>query len=212
MKPMETLSFCLSVAALSFAGGCATPKPVLDLSSQGVATVGLAEISLRDYLQLANAQVEARTNLVRDDVRDEVLVRNRQNLADFISTQAGNSEDTSTFDMIKNLAAERQKLREAGEAALAEVDKKFSVDALQAAKVPTERLGQAKAAFAMLAQELTAKEWMALASGYAKEIRKVAKALRRVRHRHQPDQRYGGSEVKTPRSSKGSPPCVQLAS
>jgi hypothetical protein len=169
--------FPIAVAALSM--GCATPKPVLDLAGKGAATVGLAEISLRDYLQLANAQAAARMALVRYDAVEESDLRTRDAFDRFLSKEAGLAgPDTQTIEFIKKMAAERRRAREAGEAELAEIEKTLSADTLQRGKVPAERLAVAKDAFVVLAQELSAKEWLALAASYAREVRDDVKALR----------------------------------
>jgi crotonobetainyl-CoA:carnitine CoA-transferase CaiB-like acyl-CoA transferase len=178
MKHLRLFSASAPLAVLVLAAGCATPRPVLDLAGQGAATVGLAQVALRDYLQLANAQAAARMNLVRYEAAQDAQLRNRQAFESFLAEEAGEAAEEDTIRFIKRISLERRQVREAGEAELAEIDRKYSADVLERAQVPAEKLTTAKSAFAVLSQELTAKEWIALASGYAKEIQGNVKALR----------------------------------
>jgi hypothetical protein len=168
----------LAVAALVVLTGCATPRPVLDLAGQGAATVGLAEVSLREYLALTKAQLEARMDLLRFDAQQEARDRARREFDAFLERRSGPAATDDATDLIRILGDEHRRIREKEALEIATIARTTVLDAAAVAPVPTEKLTEAKKSFGVLAQELTAQEWVALAAGYAREIRAGVEALR----------------------------------
>ena len=166
------------VLAVTLLTGCATPKPILDLAGQGAATVGLAEISLRDYLALTNSQLAARMDLLRQDAQQEASDRARREFDLFIDRRAGVSAKDDAADLIRSLGTESRQIREHELTEIEKIAKSFSLDVATSAQVPTEKLAAAKKGFSVLAQELSPKEWVVFAAGYAKEIQAGVKNLK----------------------------------
>lgn len=158
--------------------GCATPQPILDLAGQGAATVGLAEISLREYVALTHAQLAARMDLIRIDAQQELRDRTRRDFDAFVVRQAGEATEDDTSNVIRLLGDEHRRLREKEEAELDAIARRFTLDVSALGQVPTEKLATSKKSFGVLAQELSAREWFELAVGYAREIRAGVEKLR----------------------------------
>lgn len=168
----------LSVATLALVGACATPQPILDLAGQGAATVGLAEISLREYVALTHAQLGARMDLIRFDAQQEARDRARREFDVFIDRKAGLPARDDAASLIRSLGDESRKIREQETLELAKIAQSSTLDAAILAELPTEKLAAAKKGFSVLAQELSPKEWLALAVGYAKEIQAGVEKIR----------------------------------
>lgn len=164
------------VAALL--AGCSTPQPILNLAGQGSATVGLAEASLRDYLKTTNAQLIARTDLMRVQAQNEVRSASQREFELFLATKAGMEQSNDVAAMIQALADERRRLREKVSEEAATREKQFSLDAAALPQVPAEKLAAARKGFEVLAQELTPQEWLELATAYAREIKTGIDKLR----------------------------------
>ncbi|RZL01760.1 MAG: hypothetical protein EOP36_10335 [Rubrivivax sp.] len=165
---MTASAIALAVALLA---GCSTPGPIKELASQGSATVGLAEISLRDYVALSQHQLAARLELMRGQAQREAADQSRHDLDALFDREAGEASADAVVDKVKQLGEERRRLREKSIDELKVLEKKFALDAAAIPPLPTEKLAAAKKSFALLSQELSAQEWLALAKGYAKEIK-----------------------------------------
>ena len=166
------------LAGLILITGCTTPQPILDLAGQGAATVGLAEFSLREYLTLTQSQLAARMDLLRIEAQNEVRDRTRREFDLFVARQAGEPVKEDTANLIRVLGDERRRLREKEALELESVAKKSTLDVSTLAQLPIEKLAAAKKSFAVLAQELTPREWVELAVGYAREIKAGVDKLR----------------------------------
>lgn len=166
------------IVGIALLAGCATPKPILDLAGQGSATVGLAEISLRDYLALTHAQLAARMDLMRLDAQQKARNESRREFDLFLAREAGARSGDDTAKMIRALGEERRRLREKGAQELEALEKKFSLDVSTLPQVPSEKLAAAKKGFGVLAEELSPEEWVELAVGYAREIKAGVDKLR----------------------------------
>lgn len=151
--------------------GCSTPKPILDLAGQGSASVGLAEIALRDYLAQSNAQLAARMELMRAQVRQEARNESRREIDLYLAEQAGEKPHDEVRARIRQLGDDHRRLRDSAAEALSDIDKRFAFDGAKLPQVPADKLLAAKKQFNVLAQELTAKEWVELSVGYAREIK-----------------------------------------
>jgi len=158
------------VAALVVLTGCASPQPVLDLAGQGAATVGLAEKSLREYVGLTKAQLAARMDLLRQDAQQDARDRAQAEFDAFLDRRADLPANGSGAALIRDLGDERRRIRDKDALELEKIASSIRLDLAPVAQVPAEKLGAAKKSFAILSQELSAKEWVDLAAGYAREI------------------------------------------
>ena len=178
MNALSSIRSLLAFIPVVLNAGCGTPAPIRDLARQGAATVGLAEISLREYLALTNSQLAARMDLVRQDARRLASDRSRKEMDNFLDASAGLPPNDATAKIIFTLGDNRRQIREDAARELEKVEQATMLDTATLPQVPTNKLATAKKSFAVLSQELSAKEWIALAAGYAREISKGIKALK----------------------------------
>lgn len=166
-----TTGFWFFACFTGLVAGCATPQPVRDVAQKGAVTVGLAEISLQNYVASTNAQLSARADLVRQDSRRIARDRSKREYEMFIVDEnAETAQAKRAESLMHQLGDERRKIREALDTELEKVDEANALDASTLATVPTDQLSAAKKGFSVLAQELTPAEWISLVSGYANEI------------------------------------------
>jgi hypothetical protein len=170
MKRMPRNLACISMLTITTITGCTTPKPILDLASHGAATVGLAEGSLRDYLAATNAQLTARMELLRQSQEQVELEQLRREFSEFLDASAGLPTASESTKLVRTLAAESQRLRETQQHELETLIADTTLDPTTLPHAPAEKLDAAKKGFAILSQELSASEWVALAANYAKAI------------------------------------------
>ncbi|MBL8265666.1 hypothetical protein [Steroidobacter sp.] len=142
----------------------------MELASKGAGTVGLAEASLRDYLAATQAQLTARTEFVRADAEQLVSEATDRELLDMYRKEAGMTVRNDSAELIRSLATKRREMRDKREKELAKVTAANSFDASGLARVPQEKLDAAKKSFAVLSEELSSGEWIALVGGYVKVI------------------------------------------
>lgn len=150
--------------------GCATPKPIRKVAEQGAATVQLAEISLREYVDVSNAQLAARMDLVRAESQRLATDKARRELDRFLDQSAGLPADDATERLIRQLGDQSRQIRDKAAQEQEKIAKATTLDAAAFATVPAEKLNAAKKTFSVLAAELTPEEWINLAAGYVKEI------------------------------------------
>jgi hypothetical protein len=166
------ISLGLALAFSVLAGmGCSTPKPILNLAGQGSASVGLAEASLRDYIAQSSAQLTARMELMRSQVRQEARNESRREIDLYLAEQAGQSPNDSVEVRIRQLGEDHRRLRHSAAETLQDIEKRFSFEDAKLPQAPVDKLSAARKGFSVLAQELSAKEWVELAIGYAREIK-----------------------------------------
>jgi hypothetical protein len=79
---------------------------------------------------------------------------------------------------ILQLAAQRRKIREKETAAREQIAAATQLDPEALGQVPIDKLAEARKRFAVLSEELSATEWIALTAGYAQQISDEIKALR----------------------------------
>lgn len=163
---------------IALLAGCATPKPILDLAGQGSASIGLAEISLRDYLALTQNQLAARMDLMRLDAQQEARDASRREFDLFLAREAGAQSGDDTAKTIRDMGEERRRLREKSAEELKALEQKFALDVATLPQVPGEKLAAAKKGFGVLAQELSPEEWVKFAVGYTREIKESVDKLR----------------------------------
>jgi uncharacterized protein (DUF1800 family) len=167
---MNAARYTLALLASLSLAGCATPKPVLELAGKGAGTVGLAEASLRNYLAATEAQLTARTELLRADSESVTREALRRELVHAYEAAAGVPRSEASAELIRTMAAKRKEVREKQAQQFAKIDAEHTFDSAAMAQVPTEKLAAAKKSFTVLSEELSSSEWLALIGGYAKVI------------------------------------------
>lgn len=158
--------------------GCATPQPVRDLAGRGAATVGMAEASLRQYLALTEAQLAARMALMQADAQRDAVDASEAAFERFLMREAGAPGSDEVLAKVRELGAERRRLRDKQAEDFAALAKKFALDAAALPQVPGDKLAAARKGFGVLSEELTPAEWVAFAAGYAKAIKSEVDKLR----------------------------------
>ncbi len=171
MNTQRVLHGLTLALAVLLGAGCSTPKPVLALAGQGSASVGLAEASLRDYIAQSNAQLTARMELMRSQARQEARNESRREIDLFLAEQAGQKPNDEVAARIRQLGEDHRRLRDSAAESLRDIEKRLAFDESKLPRVPTDKLAAAKKGFNVLAQELSAQEWVMLAIGYAREIK-----------------------------------------
>lgn len=174
---MKALSAPLLLVVAALVTGCATPKPVRNVAQRGAATVALAEISLREYVAISDAQLSARMDLVRQDAQYLSEDVHRRELDRLLDQSAGVPADEPIEKKIRELAEQRRKVREKEAVARERIAATTRLDPAALGQVPVDKLAEARKRFAILAEELSATEWIALAAGYAQQISTDIKAL-----------------------------------
>jgi hypothetical protein len=169
---MRRIAMLLGGILLIAAGlpGCATPQPVRQLAGKSAAAVGLAEASLRDYLSATNAQLSARMELLRYDATKLEEERIRREFNALVSKRARAPSDDDAKDLILALAADARHMREEQDKRFERIEGNLAFDPNALAQAPKEKLASAKKSFAVLSEELTAREWLALVGSYAQTI------------------------------------------
>lgn len=157
--------------------GCATPQSVRDLAGHGAATVGMAETSLRQYLELTGAQLAARMALMQADAQRDATDASEAAFERFLVREAGAGED-EVAAKLRELGDERRRLRDKQADEFAALAKKFSLDTASLPQVQSEKLAEARKGFGVLAEELSPEEWVTFAAGYAKAIKTEVDKLR----------------------------------
>jgi hypothetical protein len=132
--------------------GCSTPKPILNLAGQGSASVGLAEVSLRDYLDQSNAQLMARIELMRSQVRQEARNESRRAIDLYLAEQAGQRPNDEVAARIRQLGDDHRRLRDSAAETLLDIEKRLAFDDTKLPQVPADKLAAAKKGFSALAQ------------------------------------------------------------
>jgi len=150
--------------------GCATPQPVRQLAGKSAAAAGLAEASLRNYLSATNAQLSARMELLRYEATKLEEERIRREFNTLVSKRARVPSNDDGKDLILALGEDARRMREEQDKRFERIQSDLAFDPNTLAQVPKEKLATAKKSFAVLSEELTAREWLALVGGYAQTI------------------------------------------
>lgn len=157
--------------------GCATPEPILKLADQGAGTVGLAEASLREYVQLSAAQLDARMDIVRQQTKVRARDRANRELILLQAENAGKPDPDSAAKLIRRLAEERRSAREKAFEEQQQIDQDLEFDQSALPTIPADQLAKTRKSFSVLAQELSPEEWITLTVGYVNEIADTVKEL-----------------------------------
>lgn len=177
MNSVQRCAF-LAVSAWSLAG-CSTPRPALDLASQGALVVDQAQTEVQGFIDRSELAYKAREGIVRDLARSDIVDTSQADFRGWVSREADNAgKDADRTERIKRIVAQSRAAREKLEADLAAKSKAIGAIHGGAATVPFEKTAAAKKAFANLAQELSAEEWLRFSWKYAKELNENIKTLK----------------------------------
>jgi predicted DNA-binding protein (UPF0251 family) len=177
MNAMNCLRVVLSVLAAAVLAGCATPKPVLDLASQGMVVAGQTESEVQAFVASSDRTYEQRLASVRRLAFDDIEAGTMIEFEEFTANKAGMRAEVDRMQLIRELADTRAKLREKALADRADVEKTLA-NAGESPKVPKEKLAELRNALAQLSEELTTEEWLKFAYGYGQQVHATYKKLK----------------------------------
>ena len=168
------MSTNLKVASLAILcsillAACATPKPVLDLASQGMVVAGQAEFELQTYVDVSNRAYERRLALVRELARDDINADMKTDFEQFTAEKAGMRQEIDRAKLIRELSDFRAKLRERAIADQADLEKKVAASG-DVPQVPKEKLAELRTALGQLSEELSPQEWLKFTFDYGKQV------------------------------------------
>lgn len=166
-----------TLVVCAFSAGCSTPKPARDLAAQGAAVVDKAETETIAFIGRATQSYRRREAIVQELVQGEIADTSTSAFNSWLANEAGFPKDQERADLIKKISEQSRVTREQRQTDLekkrAEVGGAFG----DPAKAPVRALGEAKKAFLVLAQELSAKEWLEFTWAYAKQLQNDLKKL-----------------------------------
>jgi hypothetical protein len=162
-------SVLLALFGAALLAGCATPRPVLDLASQGMVVAGQAEAELQAFVAVSNRTYERRLALVRGLARDDIDADMKSDFETYTAERAGMRAEIDRAKMIRDLADFRAKLRDKAIADQAELEKKV-MNSGDGPQVPKEKLAELRNALAQLSEELSTEEWLKFSLGYGKQV------------------------------------------
>ncbi len=161
----------------AFSAGCSTPKPARDLAAQGAAVVDKAQTETTAFIERATQSYRRREAIVQELARGEIADTSTGAFNSWLANEAGFPKDQERAELIKKISDQSRVTREQRQTVLekrrAEVAGAFG----DPAKAPVKALGEAKKAFLVLAQELSAKEWLDFTWAYAKQLQNDLKKL-----------------------------------
>lgn len=134
-------------------------------------TVELAHTSLREHVALNHAMLAARMDEIRDEAQLAARARARREFENFIDRKAALPARDDPASLMRSFGDEGRKIRERETLALGKIAESSNSDAAILAELPTTKVAAAQNRFGILMQELSPKEWLALAVGYATKIR-----------------------------------------
>jgi predicted HAD superfamily phosphohydrolase len=169
--PYVALVACLLIT------GCSTPKSARDLAAQGAVVVDKAQTETTAFVERATQSYRRREAIVQELAKGEIADTSAGAFNSWLANEAGFPNDQERANLIKKIAEQSHITREQRQA---EVDKKRAEVAAafgDPAKAPVKALGDAKKAFLVLAQELTAQEWLDFTRAYVKQLQSDLKKL-----------------------------------
>jgi hypothetical protein len=175
-----------SVAVLVMVAGCSTPQPARDLAAQGAVLADKAQAETDAFVSRATQAYRRREAILRELAHGQIRDVSEIELNTWIAGQAGVASDQGRIDLITNLADRSRRTREQREAAFAATAKQLEEAAGPAVKASGTNLAEARKAFLVLSQELTAEEWLKFTHSYVKQVRTDLKALERDNVAQQP--------------------------
>ena len=169
--PVVALFACLLSA------GCSTPKPARDLAAQGAVVVDKAQTETTAFVERATQSYRRREAIVQELARGEIADTSTGAFNSWLANEAGFPKDQERADLIKKIAEQSRITREQRQADIEKKRAEVAAAFGDPAKVPVKALGEAKKAFLVLAQELSAQEWLDFTWAYAKQLQSDLKKL-----------------------------------
>jgi len=177
---------------------CSTPKPTRDLAAQGAIVIDQAQSEAQSFVERARLLLLARQGTVNDLARSDIKDTSTVEFNDWLAKEVGLAEsDEQRALLVRKIIEKSRETRLAQEAALAKRTAEISATYGEPVVLPEAKLAAAKKAFLVLAQELTAEEWLKFAQRYAKEVDDGVKALKAADAASAPDDKPA-EPAKTP--------------
>jgi hypothetical protein len=149
--------------------GCATPRPVLDLASQGMVIAGKTESELQAFVARSDRIYEQRLASVRGLALGDIEANTKTEFENYTAERAGMGAEVERAKLIRDLADFRAKLRDKALAEQVDLEKRLA-DSGEVPQVPKEKLAELRNALAQLSEELSTEEWLTFAFRYGKQV------------------------------------------
>jgi hypothetical protein len=149
--------------------GCATPKPVLELASQGVVLTSKTETELESFVARSNRVYRQRLASIKRLASSDIDANAQTEFENYTAQRAGMQAQAELMKLIHELSDYRSKTREKASKQHADIEKTLGVSGDLAA-MPKDKLSAAKRAFAELSEEMTREEWLKFTYSYGKEV------------------------------------------
>ena len=169
--------FLISLFGATVLAGCATPKPVLDLASQGVVIAGQTESELRAFVAGSDRVYQQRLAAIRRLAMADIEASTTMQFENFTADKAEMTMELDRTKLIHDLADFRAQLRDKALADQAGLERKLA-ESGPAPQVPAEKLAELRNALAQLSEELSTEEWLVFAFGYGKQVYASYKAAK----------------------------------
>ena len=171
----NTTSFAMTTIFVALiVSGCATPKPVLDLASQGAAIAEKSELELEDFVKRTERLHALRLASVRRLSQRDIEAATNIEFENYSLQRAGAKTGLDLVKLIRELSEKKAQIRENTRILQAEREKELA-NKDDAPKIPKKELADLRNAFAQLAEELTTQEWLMFAFAYAKQVNESQK-------------------------------------
>lgn len=167
----------VALLACVFSAGCSTPKPARDLAAQGAVVVDKAQTETTAFVERATQSYRRREAIVQELAKGEIADTSTGAFNSWLANEAGFPKDQERADLIKKIAEQSRITREQRQASIEKKRAEVAAAFGDPAKVPVKALGDAKKAFLVLAQELSAQEWLDFTWAYAKQLQGDLKKL-----------------------------------
>lgn len=161
--------FLIPISGVLMLTGCATPRPVLDLASQGMLIAGKTESELQAFVAGTDRTYEQRLASVRRLALGDIEASTMTEFETYTAERAGMREEIDRVKLIRDLADFRASLRDKVLAEQGELERKLA-NSGEAPKVPKEKLAELRNALAQLSEELSTEEWLKFTLGYGKQV------------------------------------------
>lgn len=163
-----------ALALIVLVGGCATPAPVLDLASQGVAVTGKTEAELDEFVSRSHRIYTQRLQSVKRLAMGNIEANAKTEFENYTAKRAEMTAEANLVTLIRELSDYRVQLRENALKQQAELEKKLAVDSAPA-KLPREKILELKNAFAELSAEISREEWLGFLIGFGQLVNESRK-------------------------------------
>lgn len=153
-----------------FVSGCATPKPVLELASQGVAITAKSEVELANFVERSERLHALRLAAVNRLAVGDIEASAKVEFEDYTLQRAGMQTGLDSVKLIRELSDLRAQVRENALRLQVKLEKKLA-DQEDAPKVPKKEIAELRNALVQLSEELSTQDWLMFAFAYAQQVR-----------------------------------------